>query len=296
MASAAPLIEINGTGPASMPSAANTANGIPIHPSSPSKPNLMPIAEHPIENFRPMRVICIGAGFSGIYIGIRIPELLRNVSLQIYEKNDGLGGTWWENKYPGCACDIPAHSYVYTFAPNRDWSSFYASSDEIQRYLEGVADKYSVRRFVKTGHKVVRCEWDERGKKWMVDVQVVATGEILKDEADFVISARGGLNDYAWPQIEGLWDFKGAVMHSANWNKDFDFQHKKVGVIGSGSSAIQIVPSLQKLPGIQMSCFVRGRTWIAQSFGESSMEKLHLDHQKCELLTLPRDRIDADVL
>ena len=300
MASAAPQIDRYGINPVEVLDAHTditaTSNGLQTNDPSNGynsnvRPSLMPIAEHPIENFRRMRVVCIGAGFSGIYIGIRVPELLRNVELQIYEKNDAVGGTWEENRYPGVACDIPAHSYVYSFEPNRDWKGFYASGAEIQQYLEDVAEKYSVKRFIKCGHKVLRCEWDERRKRWMIEIEKRASGEVLKDEADFLISARGGLNDYAWPEIEGLKEFEGKIMHSAGWDKTVDFSHKKVGVIGSGSSAIQIVPSLQKLDGIQMSCFVRGRTWIARSFGEGSMEKLHLDHQQCMLsIDISRNR------
>lgn len=180
--------------------------------------NVMRLAEHPIENFRPLRVICIGAGYSGIYMGIRIPELLRNVSLTVYEKNTGLGGTWWENRYPGCACDIPAHSYVYTFEPNREWSEFYAGSTEIQNYLEGVAKKYSADRFVKLNHKVLKCEWDHQRGVWKVDVEKTETGEVIHDEAEFIVSARGGLNDYVWPEIEGLNTFEGKLLHSATWD------------------------------------------------------------------------------
>ncbi len=99
--------------------------------------------ETPVENFRPLKAIVIGAGFSGIYCGIRIPQRLRNVDLTIYEKNDGVGGTWYENRYPGCACDVPAHSYEYSFEPNPHWSAFYAPAPEIRTYLEAVVKRYS---------------------------------------------------------------------------------------------------------------------------------------------------------
>ena len=153
-----------------------------------------PLKNASVENFRKMRVIVIGAGYSGIYMGIRIPEWLRNVDLCIYEKNQGLGGTWYENKYPGCACDIPAHSYVYTFDPNPEWSSFYAGSAEIQNYLDGIAHKYSADRFVKCGHKVSGCVWDAGTSKWKVRVEDLSTGRTIDDEADIVVSATGSLN------------------------------------------------------------------------------------------------------
>ena len=121
-----------------------------------------------IENLRPLRVVVIGAGFSGIYMGIRIPEWLRNVDLTIYEKNPAVGGTWYENRYPGCACDIPAHSYTYTFEPNPRWSTFYAGAAEIQGYLQRACDKYGAKRFIKFGHKVTRCQWNQKVNKWCI--------------------------------------------------------------------------------------------------------------------------------
>ncbi|RQM05209.1 hypothetical protein DH86_00004244, partial [Scytalidium sp. 3C] len=124
------------------------------------------LKDEPIENLRPLKVRVIGAGYSGIYLGIRIPQKLRNIDLKIYEKNDGVGGTWWENRYPGCACDIPAHSYQFSFDPNPNWSSFYAPAKEICAYLTGRAEKYGVMRFVQLSHKVTDCTWNENLKKW----------------------------------------------------------------------------------------------------------------------------------
>ena len=143
------------------------------------------IKDEPVENLRPLKVRVIGAGYSGIYLGIRIPQRLRNIDFQIYEKNDGIGGTWWENRYPGCACDIPcvfpegntghevvltqitiAHSYQYSFEPNPTWSAFYAPAAEICKYLHRVAEKYGVMRHVQLSHKVLSCIWDDSAKKW----------------------------------------------------------------------------------------------------------------------------------
>lgn len=147
------------------------------------------LKDEPVENQRPLKVRVIGAGLSGIYLGIRIPQRLRNVELKIYEKNAGVGGTWWENRYPGCACDIPgkrstifadaicdftinlttkniAHSYQFTFEPNKKWSGFYAKAEEIRHYIERVSEKYGANRFVHLGQKVTRCCWDENKKQW----------------------------------------------------------------------------------------------------------------------------------
>lgn len=189
-----------------------------------------------VENFRKMRVIVVGAGYSGIYCGIRIPERIKNCELVIYEKNAGIGGTWYENRYPGCACvsrsegrdgyemaaniqqDIPSHSYQFSFNPNPNWSALYAPSSEIQQYLEATAKKYSVDRFVKLQHEIVECRYDEAEGKWHVKVKK-PDGSVFEDTSDILISARGNLNNISWPDIEGLRSFDGEIMHSAKWNE-----------------------------------------------------------------------------
>lgn len=240
------------------------------------------LKDEPLENQRPLKVRVIGAGYSGIYLGIRIPQRLRNIDLQIYEKNDGLGGTWWVNRYPGCACDVPSHSYQYSFEPNPDWSNFYAPQAEICAYLDRVADKYGVKRFVKLQHEVVSCEWDVLSQKWNMNIRRLDTGEEFADDAHVLISAKGNLSDPAWPEIPGLDTFGGEIMHSARWKEGCDFKNKNIGVIGNGSSAIQIVPQLQKIEGTQLSCFVRSKTWITNPFGDVVMQKLGLDPQNLE--------------
>ncbi|KAH8893783.1 FAD/NAD(P)-binding domain-containing protein [Thozetella sp. PMI_491] len=236
----------------------------------------------PVENLRPMRVVVIGAGYSGILAAIRIPEKLRNWDLTVYEKNEGVGGVWWANRYPGVACDIPSHSYQYTFSPNPRWSNLYAPGREIQQYLQGVAEKFGATRFIKTSHRVEKCAWDDAAKKWKITVTNLTTGETIEDTANIVITGRGQLNDVSWPDTPGLRSFKGKIMHSAEWDEEYDFHGKKVGVIGNGSSAIQIIPSLQKLEGVSLSCFMRSPTWIANAFGDVAMAQLGFDPNKPE--------------
>lgn len=249
----------------------------------------------PIENQRRLKVRVIGAGYSGIYLGIRIPQRLRNIDFQIYDKNQGVGGTWWVNRYPGtsiptfhllltpllntnlgCACDVPSHSYQYSFEPNPNWSSFYAPQAEICSYLHRVADKYGVMRFVRLQHEVQSCLWDAEAKKWRLEVKDLQSGKLLEDEADVLISAKGNLSDPAWPAIHGLESFEGQTMHSAQWKDDYEFNNKKIGVIGNGSSAIQIVPKLQNIDGTQLSCFVRSKTWITNPFGDGMYKELRI--------------------
>ncbi|EEU41316.1 uncharacterized protein NECHADRAFT_45940 [Fusarium vanettenii 77-13-4] len=234
----------------------------------------------PIENFRPLRVVVIGAGFSGINAAIRIPQRLKNVDLSIYEKNPDIGGTWYENRYPGCACDVPAHSYQYSYNPNRDWSGFYASAEEIHGYLKSIAKTYSAERFIKCNHRVLGCKWLADEGKWHITVCETISQRTFVDKADVVISARGNLNDIQWPDIEGLQTFQGKLMHSATWDKDVDLTGKTIGLIGAGSSAIQILPHLQKAPQAQVKTFIRSKTWISRPFGIESMEKLGMESTK----------------
>ena len=236
-----------------------------------SRPREFSISEAPIENPRKIKIIIIGAGASGIYCGIRIPERLRNVDLVIYDKNSGMGGTWHENKYPGCACDIPSPSYTYSFESNTQWSALYASSAEIEAYFVRTAKKYSVDRFVKLRHQVEECRWDATEGKWHVRVKDLVNDRSFQDTADILVSARGGLNNISWPEIPGLEKFGGKLMHSAMWDRNYDCSNKKIGVIGNGSSGIQIVPNIQKLPGVQLTTFARSPTWISPSFGTPSL-------------------------
>ncbi|GAM84391.1 hypothetical protein ANO11243_023850 [Dothideomycetidae sp. 11243] len=229
--------------------------------------------DKPVENSRPIKVIVVGAGYSGVYCGIRIPEKIKNCELVIYEKNAGVGGAWYENRYPGCACDVPSHSYQYSFNPNPNWSALYAPAAEIRKYIEDTARKYSVHRFVKLQHKVEGCRYDAAEGKWHVKVRRPG-GEVFEDVADVLVSARGNLNHQAWPEIDGLRSFKGEVMHSACWNESYDFTNKRVGIIGSGSSAIQIIPNLRKTAGVHLDCFIRGRTWISPPFAQKIQDEL----------------------
>ncbi|KAI6576604.1 hypothetical protein MCOR08_001624 [Pyricularia oryzae] len=250
--------------------------------------------EVPIENTRCMTVRVIGAGFSGILSAIRIPEKIRNVDLVVYEKSDGIGGAWWLNRYPGVACDIISHSYQYTFAPNPNWSKVYAPGQEIQEYLQGVAERFGATRFIKTSHEVKHCAWDSNKKKWILKVAKLPSGEVFDDETDILVTARGQLHEPLWPDIPGLDTFEGKVMHSAEWDTSLDYRHKKVGVIGIGSSAIQIIPSLQRLDGVKLSVFMRSKTWIAPSFGNEAMASMGFQETTTEFPKETQDLFKKD--
>ncbi|KAH6985392.1 hypothetical protein EDB80DRAFT_821927 [Ilyonectria destructans] len=235
------------------------------------------LKDAPVENHRPMKVVIIGAGFSGIYTTIRISQRLRNIDLTVYEMNEEIAGVWWLNRYPGLACDIPSYCYQYSFAPNPYWSSLYAPGQEIRKYLQDVAERYGATRFIKTSHKVETTTWDAEKKLWRIVVINRVTGETFEHTADIVISARGGLNQIAWPDIKGLKSFDGKLIHSGAWDESYDLRNKRVGVIGNGSSAIQIVPAIQPLEGLKLWTFARSPTWITAAFGDMAMVKLGMD-------------------
>jgi len=200
-----------------------------------------------------LRVIVVGAGMSGILCGVRLQAEGVN-DFTIYEKGDRAGGTWRENTYPGLCCDIPSHVYSYSFEPNPEWSHQFSPGPEILDYMERTADKYGVTRFIRFGEEVDACEYD--GQKWHVQLK---SG--IRDEADVVIMATGVLHHPNYPDIEGIDDFGGEIFHSARWNHDFDYRGKRIGVIGTGSTAVQIVDAT--VDEVEhLSLFQRTAQWV----------------------------------
>ncbi|KAJ5100259.1 hypothetical protein N7456_006311 [Penicillium angulare] len=230
------------------------------------------ISERSMDQARPLKVIYIGAGISGIVGAIEFRKRVPELEMVIYEKNSDLGGTWLENKYPGCACDIPAHAYQLSFESSTRWSSFFASAPEILEYWKQVANKYEIRKLIQFEQQCVGARWSETTGKWFVQLRDLKTGKTYEDLADVVMTGEGVLNDWTWPDIEGIHTFRGDLLHSANWNLDKSLKDKSVAVIGSGSSAVQIVPAI--LPEVKsMDHYVRGRTWLAGAFGKDEIRK-----------------------
>jgi cation diffusion facilitator CzcD-associated flavoprotein CzcO len=199
------------------------------------------------------RFLIIGAGMSGLLSAIKLQEAGLD-DFAIYEKADRLGGTWRENTYPGIACDVPSHFYSYSFAPNPDWTHRFSPGAEIQAYFEDVAHRYGVDSRIRFGKEITRCAF-ENGR-WKIEMADGGT-----DEGDFVISATGVLHHPAYPDIAGLDSFAGAAFHSARWDHDLPLEGKRVGVIGTGSSAIQIVAALVDQVA-SLSLFQRTAQWI----------------------------------
>ncbi|RFU27187.1 hypothetical protein B7463_g9146, partial [Scytalidium lignicola] len=213
---------------------------------------------------RPIRIITIGAGISGIAFAYKARSL-EDVEYVIYEKNADVGGTWLESRYPGCSCDIPAHSYSYPWIGNPNWSKVYVGAEEIWNFYRDRAQEYGVYEHTKFNHKVVGAEWNEEAGMWTVRVENVLTGKILEDSAEVVINCTGALNNWKWPNIPGLHSFKGTLVHTARYPQYLDLTGKTVAVIGAGSSAIQIVPTIQPIVKSLLS-FTRSPTWIAPQF------------------------------
>ncbi|KAK7063928.1 hypothetical protein R3P38DRAFT_2821268 [Favolaschia claudopus] len=247
-------------------------------------------SESAIDAPRPIKVVVVGAGFSGIIAGIRFLQRVKNVELTIYEALNGVGGTWFANRYPGLACDIPSHCYQLTFHEKTDWSSFYVQGPEILAYLETVVDKYNLRPFIKLEHRLTSAIWSEDTGKWNLTIQRPSTDsanqvEEFQTDADVLFTGIGGLSRWKWPDVKGLHSFKGKIIHSAKWETGEgdpagpwedtvqSWKDKKVGVIGVGSSALQIVPALQ--PKVQLlRNYVRGQTWISFPFLGDRAEQL----------------------
>ncbi|KAI9923725.1 hypothetical protein AWENTII_011897 [Aspergillus wentii] len=211
---------------------------------------------------RRLKIVCVGAGFSGLTLAYKLKHErpLDYVDLVIYEKNNEVGGTWYENVYPGVGCDIPAHSYVFPFEPNPRWSKFYVEGAEIQQYILDTTEKYKLRENITFNTKITKSVWDEDNGKWKIELE--QHGSLIHDEADILINGSGILNQWKWPDIEGLHSFQGKLLHSAKWDPNYDYTDKKIAVIGNGSSALQLVPAIQPKAS-KLVNYIRQPTWVS---------------------------------
>ncbi|OJJ43910.1 hypothetical protein ASPZODRAFT_2113943 [Penicilliopsis zonata CBS 506.65] len=220
---------------------------------------------------RALRIVVIGAGISGILASIRFRQRVPNVSVCVYEKNSGVGGTWFKNKYPGCMSDHPSHSYQASFEPNLEWSHFYASADEIKKYWEKVFFKYGCDGSCRLETKVISAIWNEEKGQWLLKVADLKKNSLFDDECHLLISATGMLDDAKWPTFPGLGDFKGKVMHTAEWDKSYSYQGKKVAVIGNGSSGLQIIPAL--LPQVtHIDHYIKDPAWVTPTLYRETID------------------------
>ncbi|MBK5232297.1 MAG: NAD(P)/FAD-dependent oxidoreductase [Thermoleophilia bacterium] len=200
------------------------------------------------------RIAIVGTGFSGIAAAVKLLEEGED-DFVLYERSGDVGGTWRDNTYPGCACDIPSHLYSFSFAPNPGWSRAFSPQPEIQAYLKRVAHDHGVTAKVRFHHSLNEAAWDDEAGIWRLDTSQGPR------TADVFISAVGGLSEPSTPNLPGLESFEGPTFHSATWNHDVDLAGKQVAVVGTGASAIQFVPEIQ--PEVaRLDLYQRTPPWI----------------------------------
>ncbi len=199
-------------------------------------------------------IAIIGTGFAGLAMAIRLKENgIEDFTL--FERADELGGTWRDNSYPGCACDVESHLYSFSFAPNPAWSRMFSAQPEIWAYLKAVADRFGLRPHIRFGHEMKGLTWDAERSRWNL---ATSKGDFT---ADIVVSAVGALSEPAVPRLAGIDTFEGKVMHSARWDHAYPLDGKRVAVVGTGASAIQFVPEIQ--PRVEkLVLFQRTPPWI----------------------------------
>jgi cation diffusion facilitator CzcD-associated flavoprotein CzcO len=200
----------------------------------------------------------VGAGFGGIGMGIALKKAGYH-DFMILDKGDDLGGTWRDNQYPGCACDVPSPLYSYSFELNPNWSHLFAPQQEIWDYLRMCARKHHVDEHIRYGCTVERMDWDDDTRRWTI--VTVEHGEVGSYQARAVISAAGALHLPSYPDIPGAGGFGGSSFHSARWDNSCDLAGQRVAVIGTGASAIQFVPEIAEQAG-HLSVFQRTPPWI----------------------------------
>jgi cation diffusion facilitator CzcD-associated flavoprotein CzcO len=228
---------------------------------------------------RNLRFAIIGAGMAGVASGIKLREAGYD-DWTIYEKGDRVGGTWRENTYPGLSCDVPSHIYSYSFEPNPDWSHRFSPGAEIREYFEGVARKYDVFPRIRFNEEIASLDFADG--RWRI-----ATKCGKRDAADVVIAATGVLHHPNLPQIEGLESFAGACFHSARWDHSVPLDGRRIGVIGTGSTAIQMTGALVPRAA-KYTLFQRTAQWIApqENPAYSEEEKAALRGDRSKLVEL----------
>lgn len=208
-------------------------------------------------NLNAFHVLIVGVGLSGLCAAIQLKQL--GVPYTILEKNPCVGGTWYENSYPGCRVDVANHFYSYSFEPNPSWSNFYSERDELFAYFTACAEKYGVSPHIRFNHEVVAAHFDAERQRWIVEVST-PEGSNSRFEANVLITAVGQLNRPLMPAVEGLAEFEGPVFHSATWRHDVELSGKSVAVVGTGASAMQFAPAVAGVAG-STTIFQRSPQW-----------------------------------
>ena len=208
-----------------------------------------------IERTIDLEVAIIGAGFGGLGAAI----LLRQHGIDefmVFDKAADVGGTWWLNRYPGCACDVPSHLYSFSFAPNPEWTRRYAPRTEIQAYLAGLVEQFELHKHLCLNTEIIRTAWDDEERRWHL---TDATGRQWR--ARVLVPALGGLSRPAWPDIPGLESFSGQLVHSQQWDEHVEVAGRRVAVIGTGASAVQLIPHVAR-QAKHVDIYQRTPNWI----------------------------------
>jgi len=200
-------------------------------------------------------IAIIGAGFGGIGMAIRLKQAGLS-SFTIFERASEIGGTWRDNTYPGAACDVPSHAYSLSFEQYPGWTRKFSPSEEIQAYLLRLVDKWGLRSHLRLATEIVEARFDEARGAW-----ALTTGAGESVTARVVVSAVGGLVDPALPDIKGIESFAGEIFHTARWRHDYELTGKRVAVIGTGASAVQVVPAIAKQVE-KLAVFQRTPAWV----------------------------------
>ncbi|OAP54334.1 hypothetical protein AYL99_11435 [Fonsecaea erecta] len=217
------------------------------------------------------KIVVIGAGAAGIDFLHHAPKALAGLDVDIicYEKNADVGGTWLENRYPGCACDVPSVQYSFPWKANPHWSSFYATAQEIWKYMKDIVDSENLSQYIRLKTAIVGASWNEDISKWTVSLSQ-GEGDARtewQENCDLLLSGTGVLNAWKWPKIPGLDTFKGDLFHTARYEEGYDLTGKRVAVIGAGSSGVQVCASI--FPRVEkLYTWVRSPTWITASIGK----------------------------
>ena len=199
--------------------------------------------------------VIVGAGFGGIGAAIQLKRMGYD-NFVILDRENDLGGTWHVNHYPGLAVDVPTTTYSYFFEPNPNWSRLFSTGTEIKQYADDVADKYDVRRHMRFNTTVEGARWDEDTKIWRV---ALAGGETLTTR--YLITATGFLSQPNTPDIPGITGFAGKVIHTAAWDDDYDLENRRVAIIGTGATAVQLIPELAK-KAADLTVYQRTAIWV----------------------------------
>jgi 4-hydroxyacetophenone monooxygenase len=204
------------------------------------------------------KVLVIGAGLTGLAASIKLEEA--GYDHVVIEKNPEVGGTWWENRYPGVGVDTPSHFYSYSFQITPEWNHYHPHGADMQNYLVHVANRYDLRKKIRFNTTVTKLVYDDAAAMWDVTVRKADGGEEVI-RANAVINAHGPVNRWKWPDIPGLEDFRGPRMHTATWDSSVEIKGKRVAVIGTGASSAQLVPAIAADVG-QLTVFMRSKHWV----------------------------------